>query len=70
MMLSKEATSDIDNKLTDMLCKNCVEMQTQKKFQVQSDKVKFLIEFEQEKIYDLRADFKMCDDDEVDKKKD
>ena len=68
--VSKEAKLDMDNKLTDMLCKNWVEMQCQKKFQVQSEKFEFLIKFEQEKINDLRADFKMADDDEVDKKKD
>ena len=44
-------------------------MQTQKKFQVESEKYEFLIKFEQEKISDLGADFKMCEDDELEEKK-
>ena len=45
----KEVSGGIDSKLTDMFCKNQVEMQTQKKFQVESEKYEFLIKFEQEK---------------------
>ena len=58
-----ELQSDIaEEKITDMMVMERMEMQTQKQFLAKKRKLEFQIKFEVQKISELRLDYAMCDD--------
>ena len=50
----------VEKKITDLMVKGRIEMQTQKTFAVKKEKLEFLLKYEVDTISDLRADFWMC----------
>ena len=58
----------VEKKITDLMVKGRIEMQTQKTFAVKKEKLEFLLKYEVETISDLRADFRMCSSDDESEK--
>ena len=57
-------SDDNETKFTDIMTKGQIELQVQKKFEIESRWLEFDIKFASDQINDLRQDYKMCESDE------